>query len=89
MIMRPAGLRTDNDCTGATQPQFTRPAESLEIEARLTTLLCKNSLLQYPKKWKLDKIFQNLLSKAMDQKGLFCELIIIIIIMFIIICGMR
>jgi hypothetical protein len=50
MIMRPTGLRINNDCAGMAQAQFTRPTYSLEMKARLKTLLWSNSLLKYPKK---------------------------------------
>jgi hypothetical protein len=43
------------------------------FDARVTTLLCKKLLLLHPKKRKPDAIWQNLLRKAMAQKGLFCQ----------------
>jgi hypothetical protein len=36
-------------------------------------------LLRNPKKWKLDKIWQNILRKAKAQKVLFCQLLLLLL----------
>jgi hypothetical protein len=48
------------------------------LDARLTTLLCKQLLLRNPKKRNLDQTWQNLLRKA--KKVLFLPMMMMIII---------